>query len=426
MFLAAEAREGDAAFDHGPRLCLLQGTGSPQLRGLAFDGHARRVAHETIRVTEMRPGFVDGLGAGALFMQAFEFEAQLVFGSLHRRGSRRGARFALIGHAIKRRLRAPSADGKIHCTIPADDGIGERQGFARDELLKLRVIARAFRREMHGVERAVGPVAGVDGVLILCRKQRSEPGDDARRTTRSHLDKRRHNVRAIAWQLARGLAEAVVAAADDVVNARGSVPRRAGIPLHVTVIGEEIAQRVERGVEVIAHAVGDHLEAFAVRRNLQRDGMRLGVVELRTLAGARHDLIIGKGTRAARVLDLRLSGAIAAGEIQALSIGRERDAVIAVFTLAFDLAQQRLLIELARALGVAQAIQTRDVRFLVHERVEAVEGIKQTVRAIDPSAEFLHLRLVTTTHGRRCESEQTAVLIGRQNAALVIDGEPDP
>ena len=63
-------------------------------------------------------------------------------------------------------------------------------------------------------------------------------------------------------------AEAVVAAAHELVDARRPIPRRADVPLHVAVVGEQIAERVEGDVVVIAKPGGDHLEAFAVRRDL--------------------------------------------------------------------------------------------------------------------------------------------------------------
>ena len=203
IFFSTHASERDTAFDHRPGLALLQRTRGPQLRRLALDGHAGGVAHETIRVTEMRPRLVDGLGAGAFLVQALQLDTQLVLRRLDGRGGRRGALLALIRHAIQRRLRATSADGEVHRAVLADHGIGERQRLAIDELLQRRFIARALRREHDGVKRAVGPIAGVDGVLILRRKRRAESADHAGRTTGPHIDERRHDVRAVAEQFAR-------------------------------------------------------------------------------------------------------------------------------------------------------------------------------------------------------------------------------
>ena len=210
------------------------------------------------------------------------------------------------------------------------------------------------------------------------------------------------------------------------IDARGPIPRRARVPLHVAVIGEEITERVEGRIKMIAQAVGDHLKAFSIRRNLAREGLRLRVGKLRTLARARHDLIIRKRPRAACVLDRRLRGAIATRDVETLSVRRERDAVIAMLALAFDLAQQRLLIELARALRVAQSIQARDIRLLIHQCVKTVEGIQQTMRAIDLGAEFFHLRLVTAAHRRRRDAEEAAVLIRGEQTTAIIDREAHP
>ena len=74
IFYSAHASECETALDHGPGFALLQRTCGPQLRRLALDGHAGGVAHETIRVTEMRPRLVDGLGAGAFLVQALQLD----------------------------------------------------------------------------------------------------------------------------------------------------------------------------------------------------------------------------------------------------------------------------------------------------------------------------------------------------------------
>ena len=97
-----------------------------------------------------------------------------------------------------------------------------------------------------------------------------------------------------------------------------------------------------------------------------------------------------------------------------------------MLALALDLAQQRLLIELARALRIAQSIQARDIRLLIHQRVKTVEGIQQTMRPIDLGAEFLHLCLVTTAHRRRRDAEEAAVLIRGEQPAAIIDREAHP
>ena len=89
---------------------------------------------------------------------------------------------------------------------------------------------------------------------------------------------------------------------------------------------------------------------------------------------------------------LRMLGAVAAGDVDALSVGRERKRMIAVFALRLDLAEQRLLVELPVALRVAQPIQPRCVRLLIHHHIQTVEGVQQPVRALNVRGELLHLR----------------------------------
>ena len=55
--------------------------------------------------------------------------------------------------------------------------------------------------------------------------------------------------------------------------------------------------------------------------------------------------------------------------------------VMAVLAVAFDLAEQRLFVELSRPIRIAQTAQARDVRLLIDHHVETVEGVEQAVRA---------------------------------------------
>ena len=203
-------------------------------------------------------------------------------------GGGRGAFVADVRDAIDGRLRATSADGEVHRAVLADHGIGQRQAACRRRTLRVLRNSRALRREMHRVHRSVGPIASVNGVLIGCGKGCAEPRDDARGRAGTDVQQRRHDVGTVSEQLARRFAEAVVAAADEMIDARRAIPRRADVPLHVTVVREEIAECVEGDVEVIAKSGDDHLEAFAVRRDFAGEGLRLGVGKNGTLRGARH------------------------------------------------------------------------------------------------------------------------------------------
>ena len=178
---------------------------------------------------------------------------------------------------------------------------------------------------------------------------------------------------------------------------------------------------------MIAQPGGDHLEAFAIGRHLAGEGVRLRVGEAATLRGARQHLVVGKGAREAGVLQrFGLGGGIAAGDVEALSVGRERDGMIAVFAASFDFAQQRLLIELVRALRVAQPPESGGVRLFVHHHIQAAKGVEQPVRSGDVCGQFLHLRHFLAADRRRRQAIESAVLIAGDEPSLIVHREADP
>ena len=85
---------------------------------------------------------------------------------------------------------------------------------------------------------------------------------------------------------------------------------------------------------------------------------------------------------------LRLLGAVAAGDVNALPVGREYERVVAVLTLASDLAEQRLLVELPVPVGVAQTVKPAGVGLLVDHDVQTAEGVEQAMRAAISAASF--------------------------------------
>ena len=273
-------------------------------------------------------------------------------------GGGRGAFAAGVGHAIERGLAAAAADGEIHRAVfLADDRVGERHRLAGDEFLFLGLEARAVRLEVDRPHGAVGPVEREHGALVFRGKLRAGAEDGAGRRAGADVDGAGQRVRIIRRPAAGTGAPAVVAAADDVVDAGGHVPRRAHVPLHVGVVGEELAVGIEGDVVLVAEAAGEELDAFAVRVGFadvaaggeDAAGVAVGVPQ------AGDQVVLADGDRAGVVEVFRDFGVVAVGEVDRFAIRAEDDAVGAVFAAAVAFADELGLVELVVAVGVPQA-----------------------------------------------------------------------
>ena len=219
------------------------------------------------------------------------------------------------------------------------------------------------------------------------------------------------------------------------VDARGHVPRRAHVPLHVGVEGEKLAAGVEGDVVLIAEAAGEKLDALAVGIGFadvaagREDafGVAIGVPH----AGDEMILADGDGPRVGeRRGDFRV---VAGGEVERLSIRREDHAMHAVLSAAVaHLAKQFGLVELVVAIRVAQAPEPFVGHFVVHH-VEAVEGEKQPVRAAERLAagairqrERLHFHAFGRAERRDGHAVEPAVLVAHDEPALRVLGHGNP
>jgi len=69
--------------------------------------------------------------------------------------------FAYVGNAEQFGLGVAPADGEIECAVRADGRIRQRQRGAREELFLDRLVAAAFRLQMHGEDGSEGPIEQV-------------------------------------------------------------------------------------------------------------------------------------------------------------------------------------------------------------------------------------------------------------------------
>lgn len=122
---------------------------------------------------------------------------------------------------------------------------------------------------MYGHEPAVGPVADVEGLLILRGKVRTGAENHACRASDADVHGRGKTVLIILGPLRAALAESLVAAADGMEHAHGPVPWAAPVPFHVAVEAEEFTIRIEGDVVVVALACGEQLRILTVQIHSQ-------------------------------------------------------------------------------------------------------------------------------------------------------------
>src|ERR1051325_11965358 len=98
---------------------------------------------------------------------------------------------------------------------------------------------------MTGEVFPVVPAAGEGPLPVSWGKAALRPEFHAGRRTQADVEIAGQTVRVIHRPLARAGAPAVFAAAHAMIDARGSIPGRADVPLHVAVEGEQLAVGVE-------------------------------------------------------------------------------------------------------------------------------------------------------------------------------------
>ena len=115
---------------------------------------------------------------------------------------------------------------------------------------------------------------------------------------------------------------------------------------------------------------------------------------------------------------------IAGDQIDPLAVGRQSQGVRTVVAVAVQFLEQRHLVELIVAIGIAQPVETA---LAVARDVEAVEGEQQTHGRAEVDVQPLDARRLAAADRRRRDAKQAAAsLVAGDDPALGIDGHRDP
>ena len=165
--------------------------GAPGVDRLVLDGDASGEAHPEIRVTHVRPSFVERRGGRGDVAESFEFTAELLLGGGVKPGDRRGGLRSLVGDAIERGLTATTTDGHVHVAVlRTDHRVGNGEWLAGGEDFFARLPAAAFWREVNRVERGEGPITREERALIGSGELGAGAHGGAGRAARTDVDER--------------------------------------------------------------------------------------------------------------------------------------------------------------------------------------------------------------------------------------------
>ena len=316
--LVSDAGEGDERLDGRLRIGLGEGIFLPLCDRLPLDGSAGGEAQEAVLAGQVRPRLGERLRTIG-FQQVPEFRLGGGWCGL----SRSGGLAAGVGDPIERSLAAAATGGEIHgAVLFGDDDVGEGHRLAGDELLLHGFETGAVRLVVdrpHGAER---PVEGEEGVLIFRWEFRARAEDRSGGRAGADVDGGGQRIGIISRPAAGSGAPAVVAAADDVIDAGGHVPRRSHVPLHVGVVGEELAVRIEGRVILVAEAAGEELDVFPVGigfADVSAGGEDALGVAVR-IPHARREMVLAGGDHAVVGEIFRHVGVVAADEEDGFSV----------------------------------------------------------------------------------------------------------
>ncbi|MBL9185911.1 MAG: hypothetical protein JNK23_00390 [Opitutaceae bacterium] len=122
----------------------------------------------------------------------------------------------------------------------------------------------------------------------------------------------------------------MVAAVAGVVDARGDMPGRVLVPLHVGVVGEELAVLVEGHVVLVAETDREEFDRFAVAIGAG-DVAAGGVFVAGMAAGIPHtreEAVLAPGDNAGPLHRLGEIGVVAVGEVDRLAVGERTRACV--------------------------------------------------------------------------------------------------
>ena len=399
--------------------------GAPSVDRLVLDGDASGEAHPEIRVTHVRPGFVERRGRRGDVAESFEFTTELLLRCGVEPGDRRGGLRSLVSDAIERGLAAATTDGHVHVAVlRADHRVGDGERLTRGEDFLAGLPAAAFRREVNCVERGEGPVTREERALIGGGELGASAHGGAGRAARTDVDERGLHVERGESVVASTGAPAELAARGAEVDAGRTIPRGAHVPLHVGVVGEDIAVRGDRAIVRIAEASGHADPILAVLIHTgdpAADGLDAGGVAVGVFVFLQKVVFVVTLHRCADLLVVGQLGVVAADhEDRAVAV--EDELVWAVFARALERADHGLFGVGAVALGVAQ---TPDVALALLARagVKRPVGEEQAVAAEELRVDLGDDGLVGILQR---DAPEHAALVAGDEVAFRRDGERDP
>ena len=396
--------------------------GAPLIHGLVFDGDTGGVADPAIGVTHEGPSFGEGGGGRRDVAEGFEFPAQFLFGRRVEPSGRCGGLGALVGDPIEGRLATAAADGHIHVAVlRADDDIGhgERTTGRKDFLAGFP--AAAFWRQVDGVERGEGPIAGEERALVGGGELSARAHRRSRRGARTHVDQRGLHVERRERVIAGARAPTQLAAGRAQVDTRRAVPRGAHVPFHIRIVGEDIAVgghgAIVRIAETRRHA-DPILTVLIHAGDPAADGLDAGRVAVGIFKLLQQIVLVVMLGGCARLFVVGQLGVVAADHEDG-AIAVEHQLVRAVFARALERAQHRLLGVGAVTLDIAEA---PDVALALFARagVEGAVGEEQAV-----AADGLRLNLGRDGLARVLEGDmpEHAALVAGDQVTIGRDGE---
>ena len=225
-------------------------------------------------------------------------------------------------------------------------------------------------------DASVSPVADVERLLILRRELRTVAENDGRGRREADVHHAGQRVGIPRGPAPGAVPPAVVRAGHDVQHAVGHIPRAAHVPLHVGIEGEEVAVLVEGDIERVAQAAGPELHLAAVGLHAQdvAGGQQHIAVEHARVPRAGDEAVV-------REVPQRRVGGQVLGQVDVVAVRNPQPAVRPELQVIAPVADAALgleklggLVEMADALGVAQADEGLRV---VRVRVERAVGVEQ-------------------------------------------------
>ena len=332
-------------------------------------------------------------------------------------------------------MRVAPAGREIQGAVIADDDIGDVQVLLRrafddqtlrgDKNLRLGRVGGAGWLQVNGEDSAIGPVEGVDGLLVFHGELGADAVAHAGRRTDADIEEAAEAIEVEGRPNAGARTPAELRRARAVVEANGTIPRHAPVPFHVAIEGEQLAIGIERDVVGVAETAEHQLPGLALRigaDDVAAGRQNSGRVAVAVPLSRQQEILAIVAQRRARRDPVRHRGVVAVHDVDLL-VWAKGQAVRSMFAAAVEFLQEHNVVVLVRALRVRAAIQAKALGAdAVH--IKAVEGVQHSHRAADGELELLDIGGLSILEG---DAQDRLVLLTRDNQpALVVLGHADP